>query len=84
MQKQGVTVIGVVADAGVEADCARVAETAVREYGRIDVLVNNAGMNIPERWWGVANSSTNPSAVTALIMSSDISRLVAPSSSAGR
>lgn len=46
LRNHGFEVIGVVADAGVESDCARVVETAVREYGKIDVLINNAGITM--------------------------------------
>ncbi len=36
--------IAVVADVSLEADCIRLIDEAVRHYGRIDVLVNNAGI----------------------------------------
>jgi dehydrogenase/reductase SDR family protein 7B len=46
LKSNGFTVTTVVADASVEADCARVVDTAIREYGRIDVLINNAGISM--------------------------------------
>jgi dehydrogenase/reductase SDR family member 7B len=46
LRSLGVTVVPVVADASIESDCAVVVETAVREFGRIDVLVNNAGISM--------------------------------------
>ena len=36
--------LAVAADVAVEADCQRVVESAVERFGRIDVLVNNAGI----------------------------------------
>ena len=39
-----------VADASVESDCAHVVEVAVREYGKIDVLINNAGISMRARF----------------------------------
>jgi 3-oxoacyl-[acyl-carrier protein] reductase len=40
-------VLGVVADVGVVDDCTRLIEETVARFGRIDVLVNNAGVYAP-------------------------------------
>lgn len=40
----GVKAIAVQANVAEDADCRRMMETAVREFGRLDVLVNNAGV----------------------------------------
>lgn len=36
----------VVADVSVEADCKKIIDTATRQYGKIDVLINNAGISM--------------------------------------
>jgi NAD(P)-dependent dehydrogenase (short-subunit alcohol dehydrogenase family) len=41
----GVDVVGVAGDVSSEADCERVIDEAERAFGRLDVLVNNAGVN---------------------------------------
>jgi dehydrogenase/reductase SDR family protein 7B len=46
LQDQGITVVPVVADVSIETDCAHVVDTAIREFGKIDVLVNNAGISM--------------------------------------
>lgn len=46
LRSNGITVTTVVADASIEADCARVVETAIGKYGTIDVLINNAGISM--------------------------------------
>ena len=46
LRNQGITVVPVVADVSIETDCAHVVDTAMREFGRIDVLVNNAGISM--------------------------------------
>ena len=43
-ETQGRAVLGVVADAASREDCERLVGTAKQHFGRIDVLVNNAGM----------------------------------------
>src|SRR5687768_15908987 len=46
LQQQGVTVTGFQADVSLEDDNRRMAEEAIRLYGRIDVLINNAGISM--------------------------------------
>jgi len=43
-ETQGRAVLGVVADAANREDCERLVGTAKQHFGRVDVLVNNAGM----------------------------------------
>ncbi len=43
-ETQGRAVLGVVADAASREDCERLVTTAKQHFGRIDVLINNAGM----------------------------------------
>ena len=43
-ETQGRAVLGVVAEASSREDCERLVSTAKQHFGRIDVLVNNAGM----------------------------------------
>ena len=40
-------VIAVKCDVGVEADCKNVVDTIINEYGKIDILINNAGISDP-------------------------------------
>lgn len=44
LETHGAPVLGVVADASKREDADRLADTAKQQFGRIDVLVNNAGM----------------------------------------
>ena len=44
LQGQGVTVATTVADVGVQADAERVVAETIERYGRIDILINNAGV----------------------------------------
>lgn len=46
LRSSGITVTSVVADASVESDCERVVETTIKAYGRVDVLINNAGISM--------------------------------------
>jgi len=46
LQREGVECIGIMADAGVEEDNKKVAEETIKKWGRIDVLVNNAGISM--------------------------------------
>jgi len=40
-------VMAVKCDVGVEADCKNVVDTVITEYGKIDILINNAGISDP-------------------------------------
>ena len=42
----GITVEGVVGDVSVEQDCKRMIDTAITKFGRLDVLINNAGISM--------------------------------------
>ncbi len=42
----GTTAIGYAADVTIESDCAMMAEHCIREFGRVDILINNAGINL--------------------------------------
>jgi short-subunit dehydrogenase len=46
LQKQGITACGLQADVSREEDNKRMAEEAVRQYGTIHVLINNAGISM--------------------------------------
>jgi len=46
LQKKGITISAIVADAGLEADNKKMVEEAIRLYGKIDVLINNAGISM--------------------------------------
>lgn len=42
----GVNVLAIKADVSVEADCRNLIESTIDKYGRIDVLINNAGLSM--------------------------------------
>ncbi len=44
--EQGITIKGLQADVSIEDDNRRMAEEAIREFGKIDVLINNAGISM--------------------------------------
>ena len=43
----GDRVVAVACDVAVDADCERLVATPIERFGRIDVLVNNAGIGAP-------------------------------------
>ena len=46
IRSKGIEVVGFQADVSREADNKKMAEAAIKEYGKIDVLVNNAGISM--------------------------------------
>jgi dehydrogenase/reductase SDR family member 7B len=46
LEKRGITIAGFQADVSKEEDNKRMAEEAVRRYGKIDILINNAGISM--------------------------------------
>jgi len=46
LQNFGIDCIGVLADAGKEADNAEMVQQALKHYGKIDILINNAGISM--------------------------------------
>lgn len=46
LKNQGIQVLCVVADAALEADNKRLAEHTIQTFGRIDILINNAGISM--------------------------------------
>jgi dehydrogenase/reductase SDR family member 7B len=46
IRQSGIEVHGVLADAGSESDNKRMAEEAIKHFGRIDILINNAGISM--------------------------------------
>src|SRR5690348_5573170 len=46
LRQKGITISGFRADVSLEQDNKAMAEEAIRKYGRIDVLINNAGISM--------------------------------------
>jgi dehydrogenase/reductase SDR family member 7B len=46
LQQAGITIVGFRADVSHEEDNKRMAEEAIRVYGKIDILINNAGISM--------------------------------------
>lgn len=46
LQAQGITISGLRSDVSIEADNKSMAQEAIRRYGTIDVLINNAGISM--------------------------------------
>lgn len=46
LEKEGISVLGILADAASEADNKRMAEKTISHFGRIDILINNAGISM--------------------------------------
>ncbi len=46
LRKNGITAAGMTADVSVEEDNKRMAEQAIGEFGKIDILINNAGISM--------------------------------------
>jgi NADP-dependent 3-hydroxy acid dehydrogenase YdfG len=51
LRAQGGDVTAMVVDVGNAADVEKTAQAILKKYGRIDLLVNSAGLNIPKRSW---------------------------------
>ena len=62
LRQSGISAHGFIADLTIEADVHRLCADAQSQYGRIDVLVNNAGMaqlGSPEPFAEIANMKLN-------------------------
>ncbi len=46
LQRKGAAVLAVTCDVSIEADCKKLIEETLNVYGRIDVLINNAGLSM--------------------------------------
>lgn len=46
IRSKGQTIISVVADVSRENDCRRIIDTAIEHFGKIDILINNAGISM--------------------------------------
>jgi Short-chain dehydrogenases of various substrate specificities len=46
LQQKGITIASFVSDVSVEDDNRKMAQAAIQQYGRIDILINNAGISM--------------------------------------
>ncbi|QHT68354.1 SDR family oxidoreductase [Rhodocytophaga rosea] len=46
LSSQGIEVLPIVADVSIEQDCIRMIEETLKKFGKIDVLINNAGISM--------------------------------------
>ncbi|MFC0875996.1 SDR family oxidoreductase [Saccharicrinis sp. FJH2] len=46
LEKSGIQVLAVKTDVSIESDCKNLVEKAVSKFGRVDVLINNAGISM--------------------------------------
>jgi len=46
LKESGASVLSVVADVSVEDDCRRLIDASIEKFGRIDILINNAGVSM--------------------------------------
>ncbi|TVP47714.1 MAG: SDR family oxidoreductase [Mongoliibacter sp.] len=46
LQKEGIISLGILADAGREEDNRKIAEETISHFGKIDILINNAGISM--------------------------------------
>lgn len=56
--QRGARAVAVPADVTVEADCKRLIDRAIEAFGRIDVLINNAGVSMHARFDEITDWST--------------------------
>lgn len=73
-----VRVVPVVADVSKEADCARLIETAQREFGGFDILVNNAGGPPPGFFMDLTDEQWQTGFETNLLSTIRLIRLAIP------
>jgi 3-oxoacyl-[acyl-carrier protein] reductase len=74
----GGQVLGVQADIGQEADCARVVQEALAAFGRVDILVNNAGTSNRGAFESVTDATWQADFDLKLFGAIRLTRLVVP------